>query len=58
MSGDSSEKLRKLLDGELDLSEAANDPILASLASRIYNIDMAIINIDKNQGWKIITVHF
>jgi len=41
MSGDSSEKLRKLLDGELDLSEAANDPILASLASRIYNIDMA-----------------
>ena len=40
MSGDSSEKLRKLLDGELDLSEAANDPILASLASRIYNIDM------------------
>ena len=41
MSDDSSEKLRKLLDGELDLSEAANDPILSSLASRIYNIDMA-----------------
>lgn len=37
----SSEKLRKLLDGELDLSEAANDPILSSLASRLYNIDMA-----------------
>jgi len=41
MSDESSEKLRKLLDGELDLSEAANDPILSSLASRIYNIDMA-----------------
>ena len=37
----SSDKLRKLLDGELDLSEAANDPILSSLASRIYNVDMA-----------------
>ncbi len=37
----SSEKLRKLLDGELDLSEAANDPILSSLASRIYNVDMS-----------------
>tara|TARA_B100001115_G_scaffold184965_1_gene190223 strand:- start:2331 stop:2921 length:591 start_codon:yes stop_codon:yes gene_type:complete len=37
----SNEKLRKLLDGELDLSEAANDPILSSLASRIYNIDMS-----------------
>ena len=36
----SSDKLRKLLDGELDLSEAANDPILSSLASRIYNVDM------------------
>jgi len=42
MLGDnmSSDKLRKLLDGELDLSEAANDPILSSLASRIYNVDM------------------
>lgn len=47
MSGDSSEKLRKLLDGELDLSEAANDPILASLASRIYNIDMADVQPSK-----------
>lgn len=36
----SSDKLRKLLDGELDLSDAANDPILSSLASRIYNVDM------------------
>ena len=37
----SSDRLRKLLDGELDLSEAANDPILSSLASRIYNVDMS-----------------
>ena len=37
----SSDKLRKLLDGELDLSEAANDPVLSSLASRIYNVDMS-----------------
>ena len=35
----SSDKLRKLLDA-IDLSEAANDPILSSLASRIYNVDM------------------
>jgi len=39
-----SDRLRKLLDGELDLEEAANDPILSSLASRIYNIDMSEVN--------------
>ena len=48
----SSDKLRKLLDGELDLSEAANDPILSSLASRIYNVDMDEVkpSIDSNEG--------
>ena len=46
----SSDKLRKLLDGELDLSEAANDPILSSLASRIYNVDMSDVTPANNEN--------
>lgn len=48
------EKLRKLLDGELDLSEAANDPILSSLASRIYNVDMTDVKqADENKSQEL-----
>mgnify|MGYP001189369510 CR=1 FL=1 len=46
----SSDKLRKLLDGELDLSEAADDPILSSLASRIYNVDMDDVKPSTDSG--------
>ena len=34
------EKLRQLLDGKLDTSEIKNDPVLISLAERIYGLDM------------------
>ena len=37
---DTQEKLRQLLDGELDKSEISNDPVLISLAERIYGLDM------------------
>ena len=41
--GASNDKLRKLLDGELDLSEVSDDPILASLAEKIYGIELSEI---------------
>ena len=37
---DTQEKLRQLLDGELDTSEISGDPVLISLAERIYGLDM------------------
>ena len=37
---DTQEKLRQLLDGELDPSEISGDPVLISLAERIYGLDM------------------
>ena len=35
---DIQERLQKLLDGELDAAEVAEDPALASLADRLYGI--------------------
>ena len=37
---DTQEKLRQLLDGKLDTSEISEDPVLISLAERIYGLDM------------------
>ena len=47
---DTQEKLRLLLDGKLDASEITNDPVLISLAERIYGLDMKEIMGDEYPG--------
>ena len=47
---DTQEKLRQLLDGKLDASEITNDPVLISLAERIYGLDMKEIMGDEYPG--------
>jgi len=44
------EKLKQLLDGELDMAELENDPALASLAHRLYGIKIANVNPQKNRS--------
>jgi hypothetical protein len=44
---DRREKLQQLLDGELDPSEIISDPTLASLAERIYGMDIKAILAEK-----------
>ena len=41
------EKLKQLLDGELDPSEFVKDPTLASLAERIYGMDIKALMAEK-----------
>ena len=43
------EKLKQLLDGDLDMAELENDPALASLAHRLYGIKIANVNPQKNR---------
>ena len=40
------DKLRRLLDGEIDLAEIADNPILASLAEKIYEVDITDMKIE------------
>ena len=44
---DRREKLQQLLDGELDPSEIISDPTLASLAERIYGMDIKVLLAEK-----------
>ena len=39
------EKVKRLLDGEIDESEIAADPVLASLAERIFGLTLSLIHI-------------
>jgi hypothetical protein len=43
------EKLEMLLDGVLDPSEIADDPVLVSLAERLYGIKVAVANPKKSR---------
>lgn len=44
---DRREKLQQLLDGKLDPSEIISDPTLASLAERIYGMDIKVLLAEK-----------
>lgn len=44
---DARARLQKLLDGEMDPSEIAKDPTLASLAERIYGMDIKALLAEK-----------
>ena len=43
------EKLEMLLDGVLEPSEIADDPVLVSLAERLYGIKVAVANPKKSR---------
>lgn len=41
------DKLRRLLDGEVDAEEIANDPTLASIAERVYGVNIEPLKLSK-----------
>ena len=50
LMSDIQKRLEKLLDGDLDASEVAEDPALASLADRLYGIKIQPVQPKKIRG--------